>query len=60
MTFSSDDVIFEQNGYNCVGCKSNFPDSRYVTKHVVGNIDAWFCLNCEDWIQDKTMVFTEG
>ena len=29
---------------------------NYVVKHEIENMQLWFCLNCDEWIQDKTQV----
>ena len=46
--------------YNCVGCKSIFTDEQCVVKHVIRNMETYFCLNCDDWIKEKTKVFDQG
>ena len=46
--------------YECVGCKRRYPEKCYVKEHVIQNIQTFFCLNCDYYIQDKTQVFTEG
>jgi hypothetical protein len=30
---------------------------NYVVKHKIENMQLWFCLNCNEWLQDKTKVF---
>ena len=49
-----------KNEYNCSGCKSAFPDSRYVKKHVIEHTELFFCLNCDEWIKNKAMVLDQG
>ena len=46
--------------YTCVGCKSTFEDEKCVVKHIIHNMETYFCLNCEDWIKEKTRVFDQG
>ena len=46
--------------YNCVGCKSIFTDEKYVVKHIIQNMETYFCLNCDDWVKDKERVFEHG
>ena len=46
--------------FNCVGCKSIFSDEKCVVKHVIQNIGTYFCLNCDDWIREKSRVFEQG
>ena len=37
--------------YNCV---------KYVVKHIIQNMETYFCLNCDDWVKDKERVFEHG
>ena len=56
----NDRESLEENKYQCIGCKSIFPDDRYVKKHMLNNMETFFCLNCDDFIKDKAMVLQEG
>ena len=49
----------EGNRFNCIGCKSRFPEERFVKRHLIQNTETFFCLDCDDWIKDKTRVFDE-
>ena len=46
--------------HHCISCKSIFPDSSYVKRHVIGHKETFFCLNCDDWVKKKTMVYNPG
>ena len=48
------------NNYNCAGCKHDWQESQFVVKHYIKNREIFFCLNCEDWIKDKTKVLDHG
>ena len=44
----------------CAGCKSDWDNKNHVVEHMILNRRTFFCLNCNDWIKDKTRVFEEG
>ena len=46
----------KETKYKCEGCKSEFPKDNYVVKHTIQNMELWFCLNCDDFIKDKSKV----
>ena len=48
-------LVMELNEYQCARCKRN-----HVKRHLVKNMEVFFCLNCDDWIKEKDVVFTEG
>ena len=35
------------------------PAEKYVVKHEIENMQLWVCLNCDEWIQDKTKVLNK-
>ena len=35
------------------------PAEKYVVKHEIENMQLWVCLNCDEWIQDKTKVLNQ-
>ena len=39
--------------YNCVSC-------NYTWKDNINNTNVFFCLNCDDWVKEKTAVFNHG
>ena len=40
----------------CAGCKSTLESERYVVNHIIKDRNLVFCLNCDDWIQNKAEV----
>ena len=46
--------------YKCSGCKSSWTEKCNVKEHVIQNMQKFFCLNCDDYIKDKTKNFNEG
>ena len=49
----------KQPGFKCEGCDSVYPEENYVVKHEINNTQLWFCLNCDEWIKDKTKVLNK-
>ena len=33
-----------------------FESENYVIKHIIQNKEVFFCLNCDDWVQNKELV----
>ena len=50
----------EVKEYKCESCKYAWERKDCVVKHVVENMEVYFCLNCEDWVQYKQNVFKQG
>ena len=46
----------ESRNYKYEGCKTFWPQRKCVVDHLIQNTEVYFCLNCEDWIKDKTNV----
>merc|ERR1712129_249754 len=46
----------ETHDYKCVGCESSWTDKRCVINHTINNQQVYFCLNCDDWVRDKSKV----
>ena len=46
--------------FKCEGCKSIWNKGEFVVKHMIQNIQTYFCLNCEDWIKEKEKVLVSG
>ena len=46
--------------YKCESCKYTWKSKDCVVKHVIENMEIYFCLNCEDWVQHKQNVLKEG
>ena len=45
--------------FECVGCKSSWEDKRCVVEHIKTNHQVFFCLNCDDWVKDKSKVLEQ-
>ena len=64
--FSHDALICEVEtkekacNFKCAGCKHDWQESQFVVKHDIMNMEIYFCLNCEDWIKDKSKVLNPG
>ena len=50
----------EVKEYKCESCKYTWESKECVVKHVLEDMEVYFCLNCEDWVQYKQNVFKEG
>ena len=50
----------EGNTFKCVSCKSEWNEKHFVMKHWIQNTEVYFCLNCEDWVQEKEKVLDRG
>ena len=46
--------------FKCESCLDVWEDRTGVAEHVVNHRTVFFCLNCDDWVQNKNQVFTEG
>ena len=54
------DEEMDDHGYKCVGCHSSWTDQMCVVDHIVRNQKVYFCLNCDDWVRDKSRVLEES
>ena len=52
--------VKEVASFECAGCKYAWSDVTCVVKHSVQNMEIYFCLNCDDWIVDKSVVLQPG
>ena len=43
--------------FKCIGCQSSWDDSRCIVRYNINNQIVNFCLNCDDWVRDKSKVF---
>ena len=50
----------EPGYYNCVGCRCDWTDKSCVIEHVINDHRVYFCLNCEDWVKDKSKVLDKN
>ena len=55
-----EEQVYGKIHYQCAGCKCIWNDKWCVKEHIIQNIQVHFCLNCDDWIKDKTAVFDQG
>ena len=46
----------ETKDFKCVGCETTWPEKRCIVTHFIQNQKVHFCLNCEDWVKDKSKV----
>ena len=49
-------VINEVGYFKCASCKDVWQDQNCVVKHVVKHRELYFCLNCDDFVDDKAQV----
>ena len=52
--------IEKEENYDCVSCKHTWKEHQFVVKHMVNNTEVYFCLNCDDWVRDKSKVLDPG
>ena len=53
-------IITEVPKYTCISCDHTWKESKFVVKHVIQNMEVFFCLNCDDWVQEKSRVLDKG
>ena len=53
-------TLATHDGYKCAGCLDIWNDPTCVIKHLICNQEIYFCLNCNDWIKEKSRVFDQG
>ena len=39
--------------YPCQGCKTSWTNENHVKGHLISDMEIFFCLNCDEWIQNK-------
>ena len=49
-----------KDSFKCSSCLDTWNDRTCVKEHVVENMTVYFCLNCDDWVRDKSAVFRQG
>ena len=57
---AAQEKVKEVDSFECAGCKYAWSDVTCVVKHSVQNMEIYFCLNCDDWIVDKSVVLQPG
>ena len=50
------DNTIESKDYECAGCKNVWQDENCVIGQNIGNRKVYLCLNCDDWIVNKSAV----
>ena len=50
----------EMQNFTCVSCRCAWKDRHCVVRHVVKHNEVFFCLNCEDWVKEKSRVLDNG
>ena len=48
------------DSFKCSSCLDTWKDRTCVKEHLIENRVVYFCLNCDDWIRDKSGVFRQG
>ena len=46
----------EEEKFQCASCKDCWTDKRCVVAHTQNNHAMYFCLNCNDWVSNKSAV----
>ena len=46
--------------YPCQGCKTRWTNKNHVNAHIIRDMNIFFCLNCDEWIQNKSEVLKKG
>ena len=46
--------------HQCVSCKDVWDDERCMVEHIIQNTGTFVCLNCDEWIRNKSKVLEEG
>jgi hypothetical protein len=55
-TNDDNEKAHKKSDLKCAGCKSTFESESYVVNHTIKERTLVFCLNCDDWIQNKEEV----
>ena len=48
------------DNFECASCKYTWQDEECVVEHIIENMRTYFCLNCDDWVKQKTNVLKVG
>ena len=60
MTKEAHPNVTERSEYKCVSCNYTWKDEICVVEHNINNTNVFFCLNCDDWVKEKTAVLDYG
>jgi hypothetical protein len=53
---TENEATIKSKDYECAGCKNVWQDEKCVIKQNIGNGEVFLCLNCDDWIVNKSAV----
>ena len=56
----TDVELGNDHDYQCAGCIHVWNDTNCVKEHLIKSMRVYFCLNCDDWINEKAAVFNQG
>ena len=51
-----DTELMSEMEFNCIGCQSSWQERRFIIQYNINNQIVNFCLNCNDWVKDKSKV----
>ena len=57
-TLVCDDAL--KSKFQCVSCKHEWEERKFVVQHKINHMEVYFCLNCDDWVKQKEKVFDDG
>ena len=60
MPISENDAKVKSNDYECAGCKNVWQDENCVVRQNIENKEVYLCLNCDDWIVNKSAVLSSN
>ena len=60
VTLAENDTKIKSKDYECAGCKNVWEDENCVIRQNIGNKEVFFCLNCDDWIVNKSAVLNSN
>ena len=52
--------LVNERKYQCVSCKDVWDDGSCMVEHIIQNTGTFFCLNCDEWVRNKSKVLEEG
>ena len=52
--------LVNERKYQCVSCKDAWDDGSCMVEPIIQNTSTFFCLNCDEWVRNKSKVLEEG
>ena len=52
--------VSKSKSYTCSGCLDTWTKRECVKDYIIYDKAVFFCLNCDDWIGEKSRVFDQG